>query len=117
MAVFLDFYNTEVDKVSGSFMAKLLDDIVKKHNLGDKITAVVTDTPSSMKLMWSLVQKANPKIFAMGCWAHVLNLVFKDFFDESAVLSEVREIKSLAHVCVCGIGMGFVFYVYRMHTS
>ncbi|KAL6755270.1 hypothetical protein V8C86DRAFT_3137925 [Haematococcus lacustris] len=41
-----------------------------------KICGLVTDTPSSMQKLWCLVEAAMPKVLAMGCWAHILNLFF-----------------------------------------
>ncbi|KAJ9521779.1 hypothetical protein QJQ45_015295 [Haematococcus lacustris] len=41
-----------------------------------KVSALVTDTPSTMKAFWALVQAAYPKTKASGCWMHVINLTF-----------------------------------------
>ncbi|GFH29265.1 zinc finger bed domain-containing protein 1-like, partial [Haematococcus lacustris] len=43
-----------------------------------KICGLVTDTPSSMQKLWRSVEAAMPKVLAMGCWAHILNLFSSD---------------------------------------
>ncbi|KAL6755268.1 hypothetical protein V8C86DRAFT_3137923 [Haematococcus lacustris] len=67
--------------VTSDFMLAKITQILEKHNLHSgkltgKICGLVTDTPSSMQKLWCLVEAAMPKVLAMGCWAHILNLFF-----------------------------------------
>ncbi|KAJ9510800.1 hypothetical protein QJQ45_027791 [Haematococcus lacustris] len=72
----LDAVHTEDASVTALFMKEKLDLILDKHNLKGKVCALVTDTPSTMKAFWALVQAAYPKTKASGCWMHVINLSF-----------------------------------------
>ncbi|KAJ9508381.1 hypothetical protein QJQ45_011901 [Haematococcus lacustris] len=75
-AFMLDAVHTEDASVTALFMKEKLDLILDKHNLKGKVCALVTDTPSTMKALWALVQAAYPKTKASGCWMHVINLSF-----------------------------------------
>ncbi|KAJ9513791.1 hypothetical protein QJQ45_020872 [Haematococcus lacustris] len=75
-AFMLDAVHTEDASVTALFMKEKLDLILDKHNLKGKVCALVTDTPSTMKAFWALVQAAYPKTKASGCWMHVINLSF-----------------------------------------
>jgi hypothetical protein len=44
----------------------------------DRISAMCTDSPSSMVKLRSIVQENNPHIIVMGCVLHVLSLLTKD---------------------------------------
>ncbi|KAJ9514193.1 hypothetical protein QJQ45_002282 [Haematococcus lacustris] len=75
-AFMLDAVHTEDASVTAFFMKEKLDLILDKHNLKGKVSALVTDTPSTMKTFWALVQAAYPKTKASGCWMHITNLTF-----------------------------------------
>ncbi|KAJ9518697.1 hypothetical protein QJQ45_018722 [Haematococcus lacustris] len=57
-AFMLDAVHTEDANVTALFMKEKLDLILDKHNLKGKVCALVTDTPSTMKAFWALVQAA-----------------------------------------------------------
>ncbi|KAJ9521846.1 hypothetical protein QJQ45_024712, partial [Haematococcus lacustris] len=65
-----------------------------------KVSALVTDTPSTMKAFWALVQAAYPKTKASGCWMHVINLTFngkcKDWSQLSRIKVRIEEAMELA---------------------
>ncbi|KAJ9532974.1 hypothetical protein QJQ45_018066 [Haematococcus lacustris] len=52
-----------------------------------KICGLVTDTPSSMQKLWRLVEAAMPKVLTMGCWAHILNLLFTDTTSTTTIIT------------------------------
>ncbi|KAJ9511613.1 hypothetical protein QJQ45_007383 [Haematococcus lacustris] len=39
-----------------------------------KACAFVTDTPSTNKAAWRLVEQRHPKVLSVGCWMHILDL-------------------------------------------
>ncbi|KAJ9534806.1 hypothetical protein QJQ45_017228, partial [Haematococcus lacustris] len=58
-----------------------------------KVCGLVTDTPSSMQKLWRLVEAAMPKVLAMGCWAHILNLFFTDVKKLPRIFEHIEEAK------------------------
>ena len=40
-----------------------------------KVAAIVTDTPSTNKKLWRLCEAKYPKMLALPCWMHVLELM------------------------------------------
>ncbi|KAJ9510940.1 hypothetical protein QJQ45_027837 [Haematococcus lacustris] len=52
----------------------MFDEVISKHNLVGKACAFVTDTPSTNKAAWRLVEQRHPKVLSVGCWMHILDL-------------------------------------------
>lgn len=48
--------------------------MVEKHNLQDRVVAIITDTPSTMKSLWRKLLRKYRKLIALGCGAHILQL-------------------------------------------
>ncbi|KAJ9515137.1 hypothetical protein QJQ45_028938 [Haematococcus lacustris] len=57
----LDCVHTEADSVTAVYIANMFDEVISKHNLVDKACAFVTDTPSTNKAAWRLVEQRHPK--------------------------------------------------------
>lgn len=55
-------------------MQDIFEEMVSKHGLEDKVVALITDTPATMRRLWSLVETDFPQIITLGCWMHVINL-------------------------------------------
>ncbi|KAJ9517356.1 hypothetical protein QJQ45_016730, partial [Haematococcus lacustris] len=70
----LDCVHTEADSVTAVYIANMFDEVISKHNLVDKACAFVTDTPSTNKAAWRLVEQRHPKVLSVGCWMHILDL-------------------------------------------
>jgi hypothetical protein len=62
----------------GSFIGGKLCEVIEEYG-ASKICAVVTDNASNMKAAWKHVQNVYPHIFCVGCVAHGLHLLCKDF--------------------------------------
>ncbi|KAJ9507067.1 hypothetical protein QJQ45_004649 [Haematococcus lacustris] len=60
----LDCVHTEADSVTAVYIANMFDEVISKHNLVDKACAFVTDTPSTNKAAWRLVEQRHPKAAA-----------------------------------------------------
>ncbi|KAJ9515831.1 hypothetical protein QJQ45_008717 [Haematococcus lacustris] len=70
----LDCVHTEADSVTAVYIANMFDEVISKHNLVGKACAFVTDTPSTNKAAWRLVEQRHPKVLSVGCWMHILDL-------------------------------------------
>ncbi|GFH12570.1 dimer_Tnp_hAT domain-containing protein, partial [Haematococcus lacustris] len=68
------------------------------NHLTGKICGLVTDTPSSMQKLWRLVEAAMPKVLAMGCWAHILNLFFTDVKKLPRIFEHIEEAKDIVNL-------------------
>lgn len=51
--------------------------IMSKHGLEEKVCALLTDTPATMKAWWRKIEEKYPHVVAFGCWAHILQLFLK----------------------------------------
>ncbi|KAL6751853.1 hypothetical protein V8C86DRAFT_3029891 [Haematococcus lacustris] len=60
----LDCVHTEADSVTAVYIANMFDEVISKHNLVDKACAFVTDTPSTNKAAWRLVEQRHPKVLS-----------------------------------------------------
>ncbi|KAJ9531460.1 hypothetical protein QJQ45_006832 [Haematococcus lacustris] len=97
-SVFLDVVLTQDHSVTSDFMLAKITQILEKHNLTGKICGLVTDTPSSMQKLWCLVEAAMPKVLAMGCWAHILNLFFTDVKKLPRIFEHIEEAKDIVNL-------------------
>ncbi|KAJ9514269.1 hypothetical protein QJQ45_012221 [Haematococcus lacustris] len=75
----LDCVHTEADSVTAVYIANMFDEVISKHNLVGKACAFVTDTPSTNKVAWRLVEQRHPKVLSVGCWMHILDLYLHAF--------------------------------------
>lgn len=51
----------------------------------DRISCLMTDNAKNMQKAWTLVKEVHPHIVTLGCAAHGLNLLLKDFLQSNAI--------------------------------
>ena len=61
-ACFLDFWSTEGDSSCAPYLLKQLKDMMEKHDLVGRVSAVMTDTPNANKALWRLVEEDDPQV-------------------------------------------------------
>ncbi len=78
MAAFVDMVAAGSHNQTAEYIAEQVISVVEKHKLQDKFAAIVTDTPNVMKAAVKIIQQTYPKVIAIGCGCHVLDLFLKD---------------------------------------
>ncbi|GLC44621.1 hypothetical protein PLESTM_001622500 [Pleodorina starrii] len=81
-------------------LANYCKELAEKHQLTDRVVAVVTDTPNVNKAFWRMIEEHYRKehkkpLIAFGCGAHRINLFCGDIGKLStikALLSNVKQI-------------------------
>ena len=66
---------------TAEFLAEKIDTVLSEIGY-DKITAIVTDNASNMKLARQIIHEKHPKILNLNCIAHCINLVSKDILSK-----------------------------------
>ncbi|MBW0500190.1 hypothetical protein O181_039905 [Austropuccinia psidii MF-1] len=75
---------------------KAIKQVIKDKNiLPEKISAVVTDSPSVMVKFQALIQKEFPHIQKIFCILHILNLVAKNMVSHPSIANTVKNNRSL----------------------
>ncbi|KAJ9517606.1 hypothetical protein QJQ45_025078 [Haematococcus lacustris] len=64
----------------------------------DKACAFVTDTPSTNKAAWRLVEQRHPRVLSVGCWMHILDLYLHGKANPLALVVALLSCLSSCHV-------------------
>lgn len=69
-------------KETGTYISNELLEVIKEIG-PQKFFLIVTDNASNMKAAWHIINTKYPHISCVGCAAHSLNLLLKDFMKEN----------------------------------
>ena len=63
---------------SAAYIASALTAEIETNGLQDRVVAVMTDTCSTMKAAWGIIETKFPRILGLGCFLHRFDLYLKD---------------------------------------
>ncbi|KAJ9510769.1 hypothetical protein QJQ45_027599 [Haematococcus lacustris] len=75
--------------------AYLVDCINTEANSEGKVCALVTDTPSTHKALWRLVEEKYPKVLGVPCQMHVQDLYLKDLLTLELVIKHCEVVRDI----------------------
>lgn len=81
-------------KETGTYISNELIKVIQEIG-PQKFFLVVTDNASNMKAAWHIINTTYPHIYCVGCAAHTLNLLLKDFMKENLFEKISKESKKI----------------------
>lgn len=96
--VYLKSIDTGSEIHSGEYMAKIIASVFDEYG-PEKFVSVCTDNASNMKLAWNLIEQKYAHVVCIGCIAHGLNLLCKDF----AKVDSIEKTLKSSHRIIRGI--------------
>ncbi|KAJ9524222.1 hypothetical protein QJQ45_004978 [Haematococcus lacustris] len=94
-AYLVDCVNTEANSVTAAYLLSKFEETMTKHNLEGKVCALVTDTPSTHKALWRLVEEKYPKVLGVPCHMHVQDLYLKDVLTLELVVKHSEIVRDI----------------------
>ncbi|KAJ9522273.1 hypothetical protein QJQ45_008101 [Haematococcus lacustris] len=94
-AYLVDCINTEANSVTAAYLLSKFEETMTKHNLEGKVCALVTDTPSTHKALWRLVEEKYPKVLGVPCQMHVQDLYLKDLLTLELVIKHCEVVRDI----------------------
>ncbi|KAJ9512709.1 hypothetical protein QJQ45_018999 [Haematococcus lacustris] len=96
--VFLDVISTAGLSATSELMLGEVLGVIEKHGLDNSVCALVTDTPSSMRRLWQLLETMRPLILCLGCHAHIISLFFTTEVTElPSFRQHIDQVKEVVH--------------------
>lgn len=92
--VFYKSINPGTERETGQFICDKLSEIVEEIGSA-KFFLIVTDNASNMRSAWEKVMVKYPHISCIGCAAHCLNLLLKDFMKVKELSSTSNKSKEI----------------------
>ena len=90
---FFDTLASERERKTSLKLYELLNSSLQKvsDSAWDRISAMCTDSPSSMVKLRSIVESKHPHVIVMGCVLHVLSLLTKDCIKFPSFMTTMKE--------------------------
>lgn len=92
--VFYKSINPGIERETGQFISDKLSEIIEEIGSA-KFFLIVTDNASNMRSAWEKVMVKYPHISCVGCVAHCLNLLLKDFMKLSEILNASKKSRQI----------------------
>lgn len=85
ISAFIDSRTIHQESVTSEFTVSCVDDVMTRHGLEKRVSAVVTDSPKVNVNARGLLSEKYPGLIVLGCLAHALNLVIRDLIHKPKI--------------------------------